>query len=362
MSAFSNSDHAYMARALELAARGKASSHPNPRVGCVLVRDDEIVGEGWHRRPGEPHAEVNAIDEAGAKAAGSTAYVTLEPCSHHGRTPPCTDALIGAGVGRVVFALHDPSEAVRGEEMLNKAGIETGSGLLATSASALNRGFLSRVERGKPFVRLKMAASLDGRTAMASGESRWITGDAARADVQRLRAESGAILTGVGTVIADDPSLTVRLDSFAGDQPARVVLDSNLRTPPGSKLLGQEGETIIFCIDDAARPALETAGAIVERVAASNGHPDPETVLRNLAGRGINDLLVEAGAELTGALLAGGFVDELVIYQSPHIMGSETRGLAVTPGWQSLADRMALEISDVRQVGEDLRITATPVE
>ncbi len=363
MPQFSADEHRYMARALALARRAMTSAHPNPRVGCVLVADGEIVGEGWHERAGEAHAEVHAIAAARGRARGATAYVTLQPCAHQGRTGPCTAALIEAGVARVVYAVGDPSPhtAEQGRRLLEDAGIDVADGLLAAEAVRLNEGFLSRIRRGRPFVRLKVAAGLDGGTAMRSGQSRWITGEAARRDVQRLRAGCGAILTGVGTVLADDPSLTVRRDPPAERQPLRAVADSRLRTPPAARLLGLPGETILFCTDDGGRSRLEAAGAAVQQVEAEGGRVALAPVLRHLGSLGVNDLLVEAGPGLSGSLLAAGLVDELVIYQAPHIMGSETRGMFVTRGWTRLEDRARIEILDWRRVGSDLRIVARPV-
>ena len=309
-----------MARALQLARRGLYTAHPNPRVGCLLVQGDDVVGAGWHRRSGEAHAEINALADAGNSARGSTAYITLEPCSHHGKTPPCADALIDAGIATVIAAMEDPNPKVAGDGFakLEDAGIEVRPGLLRVQAIALNEGFVSRVTRGRPFVRLKMAASLDGGTAMASGESQWITGEAAREDVQRLRAASGAILTGADTVLDDDPSLTVREwpADAGGRQPYRVVLDSKLRTPPGATMLGLDGETIIYCARDANRNGLEQAGATVVTVAQEGGRVDLAAALAELAGRGVNDVLVECGPTLAGALLDAKLVDELVIYQA----------------------------------------------
>ena len=363
MTTFSISDYQFMARALKLARRGLNTAHPNPRVGCVLSRDGEIAGEGWHRATGEPHAEIIALNAAGDRAAGATAYVTLEPCAHHGRTGPCSRALIDAGVQRVVVATRDPFPDVagRGIDELRSAGIQVDVGLLETDARKLNEGFLLRVETGKPLVRLKLAASIDGATAMASGESQWITGDAARRDVQRLRARSGAILTGIGTVLADDPSLTVREPGLVDRQPLRVVVDSQLQTPPGARLLAQEGNTLIICANDAGKAALEAAGADVLMLDAVDGRVALDAVLMALAARDINEVLIEAGAALAGAFIEAELIDELVIYQAPHMMGSETQRLARTPGWQTLADRLTLQITDRRQIGADIRITARPV-
>ena len=361
---FTPDDYAHMARALQLAARGRYAAHPNPMVGCVLVRDGEVVGEGWHEQAGEPHAEINALSAAGDKARGSTAYVSLEPCAHEGKTPPCAAALIRAGVARVVVAMEDPFEEVsgRGVAQLIEAGIQTDIGLMQETAEALNEGFLSRVRHGRPFVRLKVAASIDGATAMASGESQWVTCPEARADVQKLRAQSGAIMTGIGTVLADDPSLTVRdqkLDT-KGRQPLRVVLDSRLRTPPDAKMLGLPGDTLICHTGEREAPALEEAGARVQQFGTHGHVVNVFEVLAALAEREINDVLVEAGQQLAGYLLEKELIDELVIYQSPHIMGSNTRGMFDTPDWTVLADRQALEITDVRRIGNDTRITARP--
>jgi len=360
MADFTAADSEHMARALRLARRGWYTAHPNPRVGCVLVRDGEVVGEGWHAVPGEAHAEINAIASAGERARGSTAYVTLEPCAHHGKTAPCADAMVDAGVTRVLAAMRDPFPAVAGQgfERLAAAGIAVSHGLLESEARRLNEGFLSRVERGRPFVRLKLAASLDGATAMTSGESHWITGPEARRDVQRLRAASGAIMTGSGTVLADDPALTVRDAGLGSRQPLRVVLDSRLRTPIAAKLLRSDGETLILCSDDRRRVALEAAGAVVHQVGTDSRGLALGEVLLLLGQRGVNDLLVEAGPKLSGALAAAGLVDELVIYQAPHIMGSEVRPMFATPMWTRLEDRRSLRITDLRHVGRDLRITA----
>lgn len=356
-------DCAYMARALKLAERGRFTAHPNPVVGCVLVKDDKIVGEGWHEKTGEAHAEVNALKAAGDSARAAAAYVTLEPCAHHGRTPPCAQALIEAGIAKVVVALVDPNAAVagRGLKMLTAAGIDVQIGLMQGVAENLNRGFLKRVTAARPFVRLKIACSIDGAIAMANGESQWITGQEARNDVQRLRARSGAIMTGIGTVLADDPSLTVRDKAIStrGLQPLRVVLDSTLRMPQSARMLSLPGQTLVCCTGD--RDAGEFSGANIEVLSfpAFEKRVDVDAVLAELAKRGVNEVLVEAGPELLGNMLERGLVDELVIYQAPHIMGSQTRRLAETPGWTALADRRELQFTDVRRVGADTRLTAT---
>ncbi len=359
---YSPDDCAHMARALRLAARGQYLARPNPMVGCVLVNDGKVVGEGWHERAGEPHAEINALRAAGDKAKGATAYVSLEPCVHQGKTPPCTDALIAAGISKLIVAMEDPYEEVAGRGLgaLREAGIETDVGLMQGAAEALNTGFLSRVSRGRPFLRLKIAASIDGAIAMESGESQWITGPEAREDVQKLRARSGAIMTGIGTILADDPSLNVRSSAIdlRDDQPLRVVLDSRLRMPLTAGMLTLPGSTLVCCTSEHDASPLRKAGAEVQ---AFGGHGEVVNVfevLAALAERKINDVLVEAGPHLAGYLLEKDLIDELVIYQSPHIMGSNTRGMFTTPTWSMLADRKTLDITDTRRIGQDTRITA----
>ena len=360
-----------MAEAVRLANRGVYSTHPNPNVGCVIVSEGEIVGRGWHARAGEPHAEVFALREAGERARGADVYVTLEPCSHQGRTPPCADALIKAGVRRVVAAMQDPNPRVAGEglERLKAAGIQVETGLLEAQARELNPGFISRLERGRPWVRLKLAASLDGRTAMASGESQWITGVAARQDVQRLRARSTAVVTGIATVLADNPAMNVRLDAQQLNgvepvrQPLRVVMDSQLRMPATAKTLLLPGGVLVLTAngDQAAWQALRHAGAEVALVEEHDGRVSPAAALELLAQRDVNDVLLECGPTLAGAFMAAGLVDELVLYLAPHLMGDAARGLLSLPGLERMQDRIELEWMDVRQVGTDLRITARPV-
>ena len=368
MSDFSRDDRQYMARALQLAALGLYSTDPNPRVGCVLVREGRIIGEGWHEVAGGPHAEVIALQQAGEQARGATAYVTLEPCCHHGKTPPCSEALIAAGLGRVIAAMEDPNPQVAGKGLaqLQQAGIAVACGLLADEAAALNAGFVSRMARGKPFVRCKLASSLDGRTAMASGESQWITGPAARADVHRLRARSSAIMSGIGTVLADDPSLTVRLedDQLAPRQPLRVVLDPHLSTPPTARFLSQPGHSLIATASEepALQAALEAAGAEVIQLPHGPDAIDLNALMGVLAERQVNEILLETGAVLSGALLHAGVIDELVIYMAPKLMGDGGRGLFHTPGLDKLADAVPLTITDMRAVGDDWRITATIAE
>ncbi len=360
---FTGDDHRHMARALHLAERGLYTTDPNPRVGCVIVRDGEVVGEGWHERAGSPHAEVHALQAAGERALGATAYVTLEPCSHHGRTPPCADALIEAGIGRVIAAMEDPNPQVAGEGLrrLAAAGIEVATGLMAAQAERLNPGFVRRMRTGRPYVRCKLAMSLDGRTAMASGESKWITGEPARMDVHRLRARSSAVVTGIGTVLADDPSLNARLpDEATVHQPLRVVLDPRLSMPESARMLRLQGETLVVtaCQEEDARERLEAAGASV--VVLPNGPDgiDLHGLMDLLGGRGVNEVLVETGATLSGAVLRAGLIDELVVYMAPHLMGNGARGLFALPGLETMADRVELDITDLRAVGRDWRITA----
>jgi diaminohydroxyphosphoribosylaminopyrimidine deaminase/5-amino-6-(5-phosphoribosylamino)uracil reductase len=356
-------DVRFMAQALKLARHGLYTTDPNPRVGCVLVRDGEIVGEGWHERAGTAHAEIHALAAAGPRARGATAYVNLEPCSHHGRTPPCADALIDAGVARVVTAMQDPNPEVAGAglQRLQSAGVEIVNGVLQDQARALNPGFVSRMERQRPYVRVKLAVSLDGRTAMASGESKWITGDAARLDVQRLRARSSAILTGVGTVVADDPSLNVRAFDI-GRQPLRIVVDANLSMPTDSRMLSLEGVTLIVTAsDDGDRSEeLVNAGAEVLCLASGAGSVNLVALMQHLARREVNEVLVEAGATTCGALLHAGLVDELVIYMAPHLMGTSARGMFSLPGLEEMAQRVPLRIEEVRAMGDDWRIIARP--
>ncbi len=354
---FSAADHAHMARALRLAEQGLYTTTPNPRVGCVIVKDGRVVGEGWHRRAGEPHAEIHALRQAGSAARGATVYVTLEPCSHHGRTPPCANALIDAGVGRVVAAMLDPYPQVagRGVDLLTLAGIRAEVGLLEQEARELNPGFISRMTRGRPWVRLKTAASLDGKTALLNGESKWITGEAARADVHRWRARACAILTGSGTVLADDPRMNARgVDTPR--QPLKVILDSQLGTPPTARIL--EGGALIVCAlaEARRRVALEAAGAEVLPMPDPDGRVALPALLSELARRGVNELHVEAGATLNGALLTGGWVDEWLAYIAPVVLGHQSRGLFDLPALTDMAARRNFALHDVRQVGADLRL------
>ncbi|HLD65424.1 MAG TPA: bifunctional diaminohydroxyphosphoribosylaminopyrimidine deaminase/5-amino-6-(5-phosphoribosylamino)uracil reductase RibD [Pseudomonas sp.] len=364
-------DAQFMARALELARKGLYSTHPNPRVGCVLVRDGRIVGEGWHARAGEPHAEVHALRQAGAKAQGATAYVTLEPCSHHGRTPPCADALVAAQVARVVVAMQDPNPQVSGRGLLRlmQAGIAVHSGVLEQEARSLNAGFIKRMEQGLPFVRVKLAMSLDGRTAMASGESQWITGPAARAAVQRLRAQASVVLTGADTLLADGARLTVRPDELGLNAeltalamtrpPLRVLIDGRLRVPLSAPFY-QAGATLVAtCAAAAARDRFLEDGHELLAMPGSKGHVDLRKLLTELAGRGVNEVLVEAGPRLAGAFARAGLVDEYQLFMAAKFLGSSARPLLDWP-LARMAEAPALKITDMRAVGDDWRITAVP--
>jgi diaminohydroxyphosphoribosylaminopyrimidine deaminase/5-amino-6-(5-phosphoribosylamino)uracil reductase len=355
---FAAQDSLWMAQAFHLAELGLYSTSPNPRVGCVVVADERIVGSGWHRRAGEPHAEVHALLEAGGKARGATAYVTLEPCSHHGKTPPCTDALIAAGVARVVVTVQDPNPRVAGEGIarLRAAGIAVDCGLMETEARELNAGFFARMTRGTPWLRSKIAMSLDGRTALANGVSQWITGDAARLDVQHWRARSCAVLTGIATVLADDARLNVR-EIVTQRQPLRVVLDSKLRMPLTARML-QGGDVLIYTAmrDPEKIAALEKSGATVSVLPDLNGQVDLPAMLRDLAQRGCNEMLLEAGSTLNGAMLRARLVDELLMYVAPQLLGDRARGMAKLGELTGLDQRVNLRWQDVRQVGNDLRI------
>ena len=379
MGEFSTADHRYMARAIQLAKRGGYTTDPNPRVGCVIVsfadsEEGHIVGEGYHVRAGEPHAEIHALQAAGSEARGATAYVTLEPCSHTGRTGPCAVALADAGVARVVVAMQDPNPRVSGGGIahLEAAGIQVQVGLLETDAKALNPGFISRMERGRPYVRLKMAMSLDGRTAMGSGESQWITGPQARTQVQRLRARSSAILSGVESLIMDDSRLTLRADQLALDnaddivqrQPLRVILDSRLRLPLAAACLREPGRTLIITTDqhsEEKRRKLAEAGAEIQVVPAENGRIALADMLRWLAdNEQVNELLVETGATLAGALLEADLIDELQLFVAPTLLGGEARPLFALPGITQMADQKRLTVTASRTVGSDWWIIATP--
>lgn len=370
-------DQIYMARAIQLAKKGRFTTHPNPRVGCVIVKNDQIIGEGYHQIAGQPHAEIYALASVKKSDANlienATVYVTLEPCSHMGKTPPCADALVDLGINRVVVAMLDPNPQVsgRGVKKLLDANIDVSVGLLEDQARAVNPGYIKRMEQGLPFVRIKMAMSLDGKTAMASGESQWITGTEARNDVQRLRAQADAILTGSGTVLDDNPSLNVRLspaelrieiDKFESvRQPLRVVLDTDLKMQNSAKMLGLSGDTLIYtCSADTQKiQALTDAGAEVKVMMSSE--ISLNDVLEDLASREINEIHVEAGATLCGAIIAEQCVDEILIYMAPTILGGDAKSLFNLPQLQTMKDKVNLDIKDIRSVGNDWRITATPV-
>lgn len=362
-------DHEHMARALQLAANGLYDTAPNPAVGCVLVKGSRVVGTGWTAPAGGPHAEIVALKAAGSAARGATAYVTLEPCCHTGRTGPCTKALIEAGIARVVFAGHDPNPLVNGAgaRQLAAAGVAVEGGVMESAAEPLNRGFFTRMRRGVPYVRSKLAVSLDGRTALANGTSKWITSAEARGDVHRWRARSSAVVTGSGTIVDDDPSLDARREeaaipeSIGIKQPLRVVIDARLKMPPNAKTLALPGEVLVLttrALDDPKAQALRSAGARVERVAGDAEHCDLKAVIEHLGTLEINDVWVEAGAGLNGALLKAGLIDELIIYMAPRVLGSAARGMFELPALASLADAIELEFDDVSKIGADLRITA----
>lgn len=353
-------NEAYMRRALALAERGLYTTTPNPRVGCVIVQGDRIVGEGAHLRAGEHHAEVDALRQAGDLSRGADVYVTLEPCSHYGRTPPCANALIQAGVKRVFAAMQDPNPDVAGSglKLLEAAGIEVHAGLLQPEAEALNPGFISRMTHGMPYVRSKIAASLDGRTALANGASQWITGEAARTDVQHWRARSCAILTGSATVRHDDPQMTVRsLD--IGRQPLRVVADSRLGISPHARILTDGNALVAYASDpDGKAEILRAAGVELVHLGDAQGRVCLSSLLRALAARGINEVLVEAGEGLNGALLQHDLIDECLFYYAPVLMGSSAKGMFDIPALTEMAQRKHLEILDVRRIGPDLRVQA----
>jgi diaminohydroxyphosphoribosylaminopyrimidine deaminase/5-amino-6-(5-phosphoribosylamino)uracil reductase len=357
---FSAVDHGMMARALQLAERGLWTTSPNPRVGCVLLRDGEVVGEGWHEKAGEPHAEVNALRAAGERARGATAYVTLEPCSHYGRTPPCAEALIAAGVARVVAAMTDPNPLVAGQglTLLQAAGIETASGLLENEARELNIGFVSRMTRGRPWLRLKTAASLDGKTALNNGVSQWITGPDARRDGHRWRARACAILTGIGTVRDDDPQLNVR-DVTTTRQPLRVVVDSRLEIPLTARILDGGPVLIAAAVDQPEKAAmLRSTGAEVVIFPNAGGKVELKDLLEELGRRGINEVHAEAGFKLNGSLLREGLVDELLLYLAPCLIGHDASGLFNLPALATLEHKQKLQIRDLRQIGADIRVIA----
>lgn len=348
-----------MAEALRLAERGLFTTTPNPRVGCVIVRDGDVVGRGFHARAGGPHAEIVALADAGGRARGATAYVTLEPCAHHGRTPPCTEALTAAGVKRVIAAMGDPNPvAGQGAEHLRAAGIAVELGLMESEARELNIGFVARVTRGRPWVRVKVAATLDGRTALADGTSQWITGTEARADGHRWRARACAILTGIGTVKEDDPLLTVR-DVDTPRQPLKIIVDSRLEVAPGARILSSGPVMVAGAIEDRTKiAALVERGAEVLVLPNAARKVDLDALIRELAKRELNEIHVEAGMKLNGSLVAAGVVDELLVYLAPSLIGDAGRGMFSLPGMARLEDRVRLSVREVRRCGDDLRVVA----
>jgi diaminohydroxyphosphoribosylaminopyrimidine deaminase/5-amino-6-(5-phosphoribosylamino)uracil reductase len=366
---FSIADQTYMTLALRLAEQGLYTTQPNPRVGCVIVKNHQIIGQGAHLKAGEPHAEVFALREAGAKAEGADAYVTLEPCNHHGRTPPCVDALINAGVKRVVVAMQDPNPLVAGNgiKRLQAHGIEVEVGLMEAESKVLNLGFISRMTSALPYVRCKVAASLDGRTALNNGKSLWITGEPARLDVQHWRAQSCAIVTGIGTVLTDNPTMNVRLGNTSR-QPLRVIVDSNLQTPTDCKMLNSEllsiSPVLIAYAEDAndKAAALTATGAQLLHLPDGRGRVDLQALLANLASRGINEVLLEAGQGLNGAFLHAGLVDEFIFYYAPKLMGADAKGMFAIPELIEMQQATDLQIFDVRQIGQDIRVRAKPIK
>ena len=355
---FSSDDHAYMSQALQLAEKGLYSTSPNPRVGCVIVRDGKIVGSGWHVKTGQPHAEINALNIAGGAAQGATVYLTLEPCSHYGRTHPCAEALIKAKVAKVIIAMQDPNPLVagKGTSLLKQSGINVLVGLMGEWAKDLNVGFVSRMTNNRPWVRMKIAASLDGKTALNNGVSQWITGEAARHDGHRLRARSCAILTGIGTVLEDDPQLSVRFIETPR-QPLRIIIDCRLKIPTTARVLRGEGELIFTTTDNKERiSALKEVGARPIILPNEKGKIDLAGLMQILADFEINELLVEAGNRLSSAFIREGLVDELIIYLAPHLIGNRAMGMLQLPELTDLSEKYNLKIKDLRMVGEDIRI------
>ena len=360
---FSVFDHQCMAEAMRLAQRGLNTTHPNPRVGCVIARDKAIVGRGWHRAAGEAHAEIVALQEAGELATDSTVFVNLEPCAHHGRTPPCARALIDAAVSRVVIAVKDPNPEVNGSgmRMLREAGIECETGLLELPSSELNQGFISRMRTGRPWIRVKLAQSMDGRTALADGASQWITGEAARLDVQHWRARSSAIVTGIGTILADDPSLNVRLGDGCR-QPVRVILDSHWRTPPSARILKISGTVLVMGREDVEVPAgLASSGAELVVLPVGVTGVSIEALLDELGRREMNEVHVEAGARLCGALLDARAVDEILLYQAPCLLGSGARAAFDSRQLANMNERLEFEWLESVMTGSDLRLRLKPL-
>lgn len=368
-----NNHEYWMAKAIQLAQQGLYTTHPNPRVGCVLVKNDQLIGQGFHAKAGEGHAEVNALADATQTVDGATAYVTLEPCSHQGKTPPCADALIKAGVARVVYGMQDPNPEVSGKGLakLKKAGIEIIGPVLEAECEALNPGFIKRMREGLPYVRVKLAMSLDGRTAMESGESQWITGPEARLDVQRLRAQSDAIVTGIGSVLADNPSMTVRIDNNDQDadpksvrQPLRVIMDTALSILPEAKILYPANQVCVFSVAEEVEPehqdVLCKKGVMVRFAPrGEDGRLDLLDAMEQLADLGINEVLLEAGAELAGGFLQAGLVDEIVVYMAPKLLGSSARPLFTLP-LETMSEAVELTLTSVSQVGQDVRLVYLP--
>jgi len=359
---FSPADYAFMSYALRLAEKGLYGTAPNPRVGCVITHNEQIIGSGWHERAGQPHAEINALNDAGKAAQGATAYVTLEPCSHYGRTPPCVNALIGAGIAKVIIAMEDPNPIVsgRGKALLKEAGIAVQAGLLEAEARALNLGFVTRMVHKKPWVRLKAATSLDGKTALNNGVSQWITGEAARHDGHRWRARSCAIMTGIGTVKSDNPQLTVR-HIETRRQPKKIIVDSKLAIPLNAKLLQGEGEIFIFTANDGnpeKNAALLKMGVRVIVLPSAGSRVDLGKMMTMLADLGMNEVLVEAGCGLNGALIEAGLVDEMIIFLAPHLLGNDAQGMVQLPELTNLGQKKVLRIQDVRMIGQDIRVIA----
>jgi diaminohydroxyphosphoribosylaminopyrimidine deaminase/5-amino-6-(5-phosphoribosylamino)uracil reductase len=356
-------DREFMSHAIRIAERGAFTTHPNPRVGCVIVKENEIIGEGWHIEAGKEHAEINAMNDAGlANVKGATIYLSLEPCSHKGRTGPCSTALVKAGVSKVFVAMLDPNPLVAGKgvQELKDNGIEVDIGILKEQAELLNPGYIKRMVSGRPFVRNKMAMSLDGRTAMASGESKWITSEDARQDVQKLRARSSCILTGVGTILADDPSMTVRMDGIL-QQPLRAIVDTHLSTPLDAKILAQQGKTIIFTCrkDEGDVQRFAKHGIEIITVPQKGSYLDLEAVLDHLGTLEINEVFLEAGATLSGAMLQAKLIDELVIYVAPILLGNNAKGLFGLTNMETMDQKIALNIIEQRAIGVDWRIRAT---
>ncbi|MEE9447659.1 MAG: bifunctional diaminohydroxyphosphoribosylaminopyrimidine deaminase/5-amino-6-(5-phosphoribosylamino)uracil reductase RibD [Arenicellales bacterium] len=358
-------DHSYMARALRLAELGRYSTQPNPRVGCVIVKNNQIIAEGFHQQAGKAHAEIHALNLAGEGVKDADIFITLEPCSHQGKTPPCVDALIQAQPKRVIIAMQDPNPLVSGKGInkLSAHGIETVVGIGEAEARRLNRGFIQRMEKARPFVTLKLATSLDGRIAMKSGESTWITSDAARTDVHRMRLMHGAVITGINTVLADNPQLTARLsdkdlpDYFRSNrQPVRVVLDSENRFPANAVMLETEGQTWQVT-------AQKTEGSVADRqviLPLAHGRIDLDTLLEYLAQQEINDVMVEAGGILAASFIKAGLVDELVVYQSPDIMGASAQPMINLPEILQMNEKIQFEYQEVRKIGRDLKLTLIP--